>query len=185
MDHNWENQHELPVNHIHQMSAVLTDMSNTIHYNSQATLIANAQKESKLKHFIETSCHNDINEYLQLVKNRQSRSTIAKIRTGVLDLAIEVGRRKNIPVESRICTQCNNNQVEDELHFMFICSAYSPERHHFNNTCSSHINDFNMMSATDKYISIMNCSNQELLNQFGKYLSNIHQIRKNVNIISQ
>ena len=154
---------------LHHMAAQLTGMANILHYNSNSTLIENAKKESKLQNFLETLGDLGPNEFLYLVKSRESRSFISKIRTGVLDLSVETGRRKNVPRELRICTQCNNNLVEDELHFMFDCSAYTLERHNFIRTCSEQMSNINNMSSKEKYISIMNSSNDTILTMFGVY----------------
>ena len=139
-----------------------------------------AQNEVKLQNFLETSNEAEICTYLSLVKTRLSRSIIAKMRCGVLDLAIEVGRRKNIPREKRVCLQCCNNIVEDNLHFMFDCTAYTIERHQFLMSCSESIEQIHNMTSAQKYISIMNCSNENTLNNLGNYLTKIHKIRQNL-----
>ena len=50
--------------------------------------------------------------------SRNERSLIAEFNTGTLQLAIETGRFRKIPVEDRLCILCNNNTIEDEKHFM-------------------------------------------------------------------
>ena len=52
------------------------------------------------------------------------RSVTAQLQFGILPLHIETGRFRNIRVENRLCTLCNNNQVEDEFHFLFFCPLY-------------------------------------------------------------
>ena len=51
-----------------------------------------------------------------------------KIRGGSSRLRIEQGRYTNEPVERRICIYCDNNQVEDEEHFMLLCPIYDDLR---------------------------------------------------------
>ena len=54
----------------------------------------------------------------------RERSMIAKIRSGTLPLNIETGRYRDIPVIDRICTNCENNNVETIEHFLYDCSRY-------------------------------------------------------------
>ena len=85
MDNMWKEQMDLPVENIHHMSAQLTGMANILRHNSNSTLMENAKKESKLQNFVETLGDQGPNEFLYLVKSRESRSFISKIRTGVTD----------------------------------------------------------------------------------------------------
>ena len=57
--------------------------------------------------------------------SRSLRSYIAQIRCGVLPLHIETGRYRNLKVEERLCKVCDSQSVENELHFIFDCEAYS------------------------------------------------------------
>ena len=178
MDDIWKNQTTIIDTKKHLVKRQISDIVAEIHNRSKSSLLQKAQSESKLKYFIETSSDYIISEYLLLVKNRESRSSISKIRSGVLDLAIETGRRKNVPKEKRMCNQCNNNIIEDELHFMFDCTAYIMERHSFLNMCSGSISNIYNMSHLQKLKSILNSSNSILLNQFGMFITKIHKIRK-------
>jgi len=49
-------------------------------------------------------------------------------RSGILPLHVETGRFRNTSLENRLCTLCNSNQVENEIHFMFDCSLYDDLR---------------------------------------------------------
>ena len=60
------------------------------------------------------------------------------MRTGTSFLRIETGRYErqpsengsweNLPVEKRICRVCKTEKVEDELHFLLKCPAYTQAR---------------------------------------------------------
>ena len=41
---------------------------------------------------------------------------------------IELGRHKKLSVEERVCKKCNNNAVEDEIHFLCECPMYDDLR---------------------------------------------------------
>ena len=43
------------------------------------------------------------------------------LRCGTLQLKVETGRFYSIPLEDRLCTRCNLNEVETEFHFLCEC----------------------------------------------------------------
>lgn len=59
-----------------------------------------------------------------------------RFRTGAHHLAIETGRwsRPKLPRQHRICTKCSDTVVEDEVHFLFECSAYDRIRDKYEST---------------------------------------------------
>ena len=56
------------------------------------------------------------------------RSLISQLRLGILPLRIETGRFIGLEVQERLCEVCDNNQVEDEAHFLFDCETYNDLR---------------------------------------------------------
>ena len=70
--------------------------------------------------------------YLLVIKNKENRRSICKLRCGNHDLAIETGRFNKIPLEERVCTRCEN-KVEDELHFLTECELFDIVREKFPN----------------------------------------------------
>ena len=72
------------------------------------------------------------------------RSVIAKLRFGVLPISIETGRYTSVPMEQRICTLCNLDEVETEYHFVFICDRYQQ----FRNNLLSKLNISDVMFRT-------------------------------------
>ncbi len=52
-------------------------------------------------------------------------SILRRLRSGTFPLGIETGCFKNIPRELRLCTMRNDNDIEDETHFMFYCNQYN------------------------------------------------------------
>lgn len=43
-------------------------------------------------------------------------------------ISIETGRHNNIARNERKCCMCNNNDIEDEYHFVLICALYDTVR---------------------------------------------------------
>ena len=67
-------------------------------------------------------------EYLSLNIPKYQRSLFAQFRGGVLHLQVEIGRFRKIPLEERLCNLCDMGQVEDEFHFLCICTNYNDLR---------------------------------------------------------
>ena len=72
-------------------------------------------------------------KYVLLNLERNQRSILAQLRFGILPIHIETGRFTNKKVEARTCSLCNNEEVEDELHFSLSCPYYENERSQFIN----------------------------------------------------
>ena len=62
------------------------------------------------------------------IKDSQNRKAMSKLRTSSHLLKIETGRWTNIARDNRICTQCGQNTVEDEYHFLFASTIHEKER---------------------------------------------------------
>ena len=55
-------------------------------------------------------------------------SFFCQFRSGILPLAIETGRYRNVPTDERLYEICNLNLVEDEIHFLCFCPRYQELR---------------------------------------------------------
>ena len=54
--------------------------------------------------------------------------TLMKFRCSNHKLGIELGRRDRTPRDERICTRCDKNIVDDELHFVLECPSFNADR---------------------------------------------------------
>ncbi len=88
----------------------------------------------KLRTYFTFKYNSQLEHYLDGIDNFETRSAIAKFRLSAHKLKIETGRYNKTPVESRLCENCINNSIEDELHFLFNCPLYSQESY-FNVIC--------------------------------------------------
>ena len=61
-----------------------------------------------------------------------------------------------MPRENRLCSLCNSNQVEDEIHFFFQCNKYSVQRQAFINQINQIIPDFDKKSSPESIKLIIN-----------------------------
>ena len=104
------------------------------------------------------------------------RSFIAQLRAGILPLFIETGRFYNIKLEHRICTLCNMNKIENEIHFLFECVLYNDLRTSWLiNVCNKNTN-FNNLSIENKLkFMFENC-----FRNTAKYVVNCFNRRKDI-----
>jgi hypothetical protein len=91
-------------------------------------------------------------KYISLNLDREDRSFIAQYRLGILPLRIETGRINNKKVHETICTLCNSNQPENEIHFVFDCPAYNTERQKFFTTIIDDYSDFSILNTETQLI---------------------------------
>ena len=116
----------------------------------------------KLRQYISFKNMYKLEPYVKNVRNKYERSLIAKLRCGILQLNVELGRFGQIQLQDRLCTICNLHLIEDEIHFICSCPVYDTERAHFYNQMSNIDPNFREKSTEDKFISIMENSGQQL-----------------------
>ena len=63
-------------------------------------------------------------QYIVLNLEKNERSMLAQFRCGILPLRVETGRFIGENVNQRICTFCDQEQIENETHFLVECTKY-------------------------------------------------------------
>ena len=134
----------------------IAEAKTILHEKEKSEWIQGIQSVSKLSNYVKFKKEYCAESYIYKIHNRAHRSVFAQLRCGILPLKIETGRYTHIPIEFRMCTFCNANAVENEIHFLFDCSFYSEIRNKF-------WNSFNNISQ-----NFENCSNEEKLSNFMK-----------------
>ena len=66
--------------------------------------------------------------YVDILKNKNDKAMLSKLRISAHKLAMECGRYLNIPKHERICKAFNSGEEEDEEHFLLKCSLNKPLR---------------------------------------------------------
>ena len=102
-------------------------------------------------------------DYLFFKVPKQHRSLLAQFRSGILPLGVEVGRYTNVPLDERLCSLCNANAVEDELHFLCSCSLYNDERKALFTRAPLKTNDFSILDDLDKFVFMMSNMQKEVM----------------------
>ena len=83
------------------------------------------------------------------------KSLVAQLRNGILPLNIEIGRYYRINLDERLCTLCKLNNVEDEIHILCTCTAYSHIRSKYFPVFKQNIKNFVNFDIFDKFINIL------------------------------
>ena len=97
---------------------------------------------------------------------RQQRSLLAQLRAGILPLRIETGRFYNIKdpqtnkyrklkAGERLCEVCKDGNIEDEYHFVCICSVYRDIRETLYQKVMLNTSNFNDMNDLDKFFILI------------------------------
>ena len=96
-------------------------LSDQFHQNAFESI---NRESSKLRSYATYKTEIATEKYLTEIRDYKIRSQVTKLRLSNHNLAIETGRHKNIPKESRFCPFCPT-LVENEMHFLLLCPVYS------------------------------------------------------------
>ena len=132
--------------------------------------LANIQNNSKLNFLNSIKDTYSMENYLK-IKDYQNRKAICKLRTSSR-LKIETGIWTKIARENRICTQCRQNTVEDEYHFLFDCTMHANERNiSFEKIkTKTNINLFDASKQVENLKLLFKCGSLCSLNTLGKFI---------------
>ena len=97
-------------------------------------------------------------QQLELIKNVNHRQSVAKLRCGNHDLKIETGRHCVLKISEnlRICPYCSSNEVENEIHFVFLCNLHEQIRKTFFNDIILKYPEFDSLSEQNKILFLFN-----------------------------
>ena len=85
-----------------------------------------------------------------LLPNKKTRIAITQIRISAHRLGVQTGRYFNIPYDERFCPHCDNDNIDDEMHLLFICNHNSDLRLAFFEHLKKLYSNFSSMSISDK-----------------------------------
>ena len=121
--------------------------------NESREKLRNSSKMAIYCTFKNIYINNECEAYLKLLTVVKHRIALSKLRLSSYCLAIEKGRRKNVPIAERICSFCEGRDItvlEDEFHFVCCCPAYSAIRKQYLFFEYANYNTFgNIMSSVD------------------------------------
>ena len=88
---------------------------------------------------------------------------------------IEKGRHQKLKREQRLCPFCPT-LVEDEIHFLLICSGYKTMREKLFSEIGEKIPNFQNFQNDQKFLYLM--ANHNLASITAKYVSKMMELRK-------
>ena len=138
--------------------------------------IDHVNNKPKLRLYKQVKSALETEPYVQMNLSRHERSFIAQCRFGILPLNLEIGRFRGIPLEQRTCPKCSE-EVENEIHFLFVCPLYNDERQKY---LSCVMND-NIVNAD--HISLFGNLCIQYPRQLAKYL--VKSFEKRTNFVYQ
>ena len=120
------------------------------------------QSTGKLSSYVKFKSNFGLEKYL-LKLNFNSRRSLTKLRISSHRLGIERGRYTNIPRHDRICSRCNVNEIDDEIHYLFKCSLFNTDRDQLHTCIATSCPNFTNLNLENKFIWLMTTENTDVL----------------------
>ena len=118
--------------------------------------------------------------YLDILMNKQVRSTMACFRISAHNLHIERGRYNNTDVKLRSCHICNTDAVEDEMHFLTQCPAYNVARYNLFQKIESLCKNFAHLNNEMKMTWLLSAETPEVVKATAHFLHESFMLRNNI-----
>ncbi|PJE78139.1 hypothetical protein CI610_02931 [invertebrate metagenome] len=162
----WNSQYVLNENHFMQ---VYVQRVHDVFIQELRSAFDISSKCYLYKHIVDT-----FNTQFYLIKpiDYKFKKLLSQFRMQGHSLNIESGRYNKIPRSQRICTVCDKNDVEDEVHFVLLCPAYSELR-------KTYIKKYYYSRpSVYKLIELFSSKSVKTLNRLGKFLLHATAERK-------
>ena len=130
-------------------------------------------RHSKLRTYKTFKSQLKLEKYLSVSMNFKYRKTLCKFRCSDHTLFIETGRHKGLDVNDRICKNCSLGLIEDEVHFLLVCPAYSAPR----SDLLSHTL-VESLTTSLQFQKIMSSNDDVTIAALASYLVQANQIRE-------
>ncbi len=134
----------------------------------------NSCNMAKLDLYREIKTTFGVAKYLTLNIDRYEKALLSQLRYGILPLRVETGRYVGENHDDRICTLCDSNIVEDQIHFVFHCKKYKNFREELNNKAKQRLDNWDDLQDIEKLIYMFD----NMTRVFAKYIRNIFILRR-------
>ena len=110
-----------------------------------------------------------VEPYILNMKGNHLITAMARYRMSSHDLKIERGRYNNpiTPINQRICTRCESNEIDDEIHLLLHCNAMNNEREILLDSIAG---VFNMQPTNDIFLRIMTSRDITVVKSLAKFI---------------
>ena len=123
-------------------------------------------------------------KYLQSVVDHNDRISLTRFRTSCHRLQIEIGRYTvpKTPVNDRLCMNCSDNLVEDEIHLLLVCSKFNDLRKNYISTCfNKNINNIEDISC--KFIWLLSNEDNDVCKRIARFINLSLLLRTKPNVL--
>ena len=114
-----------------QVTCDINDCRNRLFSLMEEEVIEEIKIKPKLRTYVKFKTDVHTEEYLLTYIGKCKRSLFSQLRCGILPLTVETGRfsikkdvetcqMRRLKPEERLYPFCNNNNVEDEIHFVMV-----------------------------------------------------------------
>ena len=116
--------------------------------------------------------------YLMAIHNVEQRIQYTKFRISNHNLATEEGRygKEKVPIENRLCTFCNNSEIETEKHMLFKCAHYAEIRSEFLAKLTT-VKDVKTENENEFLHLLMTIHDHRLIRLVSKFILRCFQLR--------
>jgi hypothetical protein len=109
-----------------------------------------------------------LEKYLIIIKNKNHRKALTRLRVSNHKLKIETGRHQGINIEQRTCDVCK--VLEDEKHFITECEKFKEARQKLYDVTINMCQNFENLNNDDKLVYLMTNENEEVLKELGLFV---------------
>ena len=128
--------------------------------------------------------------YITLVRNRNQRSSLTRMRISAHLLASETLRRTRpvTPLSQRFCAYCqtgsdnDDKSVDTEHHFIMDCKVFKNTRNNLFEKLSSAIPGFKDLSDHNKFVTLMCPVNPQVTKQINRYIKYMFVEREKIDL---
>ncbi len=125
---------------------------------------------SKLDTYVLVKDFTEIGVMIQSGLPRGQHSVMSKFLCGILPLEIETGHYRRLDRHLRVCKLCESNTVEDEMNFLFSCSALESARKEWIEPLVKQLDNYKSLSVFEKTKCLLE---RECIKDFGKALEHL------------
>ena len=109
--------------------------------------------------------------FLLLDLSKKVTNCLVRLRGSLLRIGANEGRWKRVPYEQRTCEMCNSGLVDDEIHYLFDCRAWSSFRQPLNQYA---------VFRTHDLVNIFDCREKSLFTDLFLYVKRTLSFRQEI-----
>ena len=160
---------------------IIRNLKKSLYCSFAETCMKDLYQYPSLRSYVLLKQEYKLENYLFVIRDYKLRKSISKLRLSSHELMIEKGRytKPKVPAEKRLCKCCTTGSVENEMHFLLECPAFSLERCYLLQT----VHEYEVPIIDDNqrnFCQILSCVNEKVMFAVGKYINKCFVRRKEI-----